>query len=164
MEELFAGKSTMPTNAREYSDVEARNPLNATALNSAAFDVQGNYSRIWYQQTNASMYGSTAPGEMAARQLTVYPERDCVQGKGNPPRELGMAPYYSWNCQSEEAGSCYSMPEEIRSFYIRSAATFQDTWGDSCWEMEARGSAAGPQIASIWGVAVSMMAVLVLVL
>lgn len=143
----------MPTNASNYSDVEDRKPLNATALNSAAFDMQANYSRIWYQQTNESMYGTTAPGEMAARQLTIYPERDCRQGKGNPPRELGMAPYYSWNCQSEASGSCYSLPEQIKSFYIRSAATFQETYGDECWDMEARGAAAGLRIASGWVVA-----------
>lgn len=99
------------------------------------------------------MYGTTAPGEIAARQLTIYPERDCKQGKGNPPRELGMAPYYSWNCQSEASGSCYSLPEQIKSFYIRSAATFQETYGGDCWDMEARGTASELRMANGWFVA-----------
>lgn len=159
LDELFAGNSTAPTNARDYSDVEARNPLGATALNSAAWDPQANYSRIWYQQTNESLPGDTGSDKMAARQLTVYPERDCRQGKGNPPVELGMAAYYSWNCQSEAKGSCYSTPQEIKSFYVRSAADFLGKWDDKCWEMEARGAAAGLNVAGGWYLAMLMAVV-----
>ena len=118
----------------------ASNKLNVTALNSHAFDIRANYSRIWYQQTNESMYGTTAPGETAARLLTVYPERGCKQGRGYPPEDIGLAPFYSWTCQSEASGECYSTPEEIQSFHISSAAEYEDD-GD-CWAMEARGSAA----------------------
>jgi hypothetical protein len=118
----------------------ASNKLNLTAFNSAAFDVRANYSRIWYQQTNESMYGTTAPGEIGARLLTVYPERGCKQGKGYPPPDIGMAPFYSWTCQSEAEGECYSTPEEIQSFLISSAFGNED--GGDCFAMEARGSAA----------------------
>jgi hypothetical protein len=118
------------------------NRLNVTALNRAAFNVNANYSRIWYQQTNETMYGTTAPGEIAARLLNVYPDRDCKQGKGYPPEDIGLAPYYSWNCQSEAEGECYSTPEEIQSFGISSAALYGETYGGHCFAMEARGSAA----------------------
>lgn len=117
------------------------NRLNVTALNRATFDVNANYSRIWYQQTNESMYGTTAPGEIAARQLYVYSERSCEQGKGNPLVDIGVVPYYGWNCQSEADGECYSTPQEIQSFSISSAALFEETHGGDCWAMEARGSA-----------------------
>ena len=161
--ELFLSNSSRPANVSDWTDAEDRNPLNATALNSVAFDYRANYSRIWYQQTNDSMYGTIAPGEMAARQITVYPERDCTQGKGYPPRELGMAPYYSWNCQSKASGSCFSLPEEVKSFYVRSAATFQETWGDGCWDMEARGGAAVLQATGDWMVAAGIIVVLMFV-
>lgn len=140
------------------------NRLNVTALNRAAYDVQANYSRIWYQQTNESMYGTTAPGEMAARLLNIYPERDCKQGKGNPPLEIGLVPFYSWNCQSEASGECYSTPEEIQSFGISSAALFQETYGGSCWAMEARGAASELQPARLLAAGVGFSVAVALVL
>ena len=121
------------------STAKGSNRLNVSVLNSAAFSFAANYSRIWYQQTNKSMPGTTAPGEMAARLLTVYTVRDCRQNRGYPPKELELAPVYSWTCQSEAAGECYSTSEEIQSFHISSAAVYGD--GKHCVTMEARGSA-----------------------
>lgn len=121
------------------STAKGSNRLNISVLNSAAFTFPTNYSRIWYQQTNESMDGATAPGEMAARLLTVYSDRDCRQSRWYPPKELELAPVYSWTCQSEAAGECYSTPEEIQSFHISSAAVYGN--GKKCVTMEARGSA-----------------------
>jgi hypothetical protein len=115
------------------------NRLHLSVLNAASFTFPTNYSRIWYQQTNESMDGTTAPGEMAARLLTVYTVRDCRQSRGYPPKELELAPVYSWTCQSEASGECFSTPEEIQSFHISSAAVYGD--GKKCVTMEARGSA-----------------------
>jgi hypothetical protein len=121
------------------STAKGSNRLNLLVLNAASFTFPTNYSRIWYQQTNESMDGTTAPGEMAARLLTVYTVRDCRQSRGYPPKELELAPVYSWTCQSEASGECFSTPEEIQSFHISSAAVYGD--GKKCVTMEARGSA-----------------------
>jgi hypothetical protein len=175
MADLFASNfSNISTPGEPYSGVRDRvpnataaitrasNKLNVTALNSAAFDVHANYSRIWYQQTNKSMYGTMAPGEIAARLLTVYPERGCKQGRGYPPEDIGLAPFYSWTCQSEALGECYSTPEEIQSFHISSTAEYGDHGG--CFAMEARGSAAELKPGYVLSILVGSMVVVCLVL
>jgi hypothetical protein len=144
------------------SIANAPNRLNVTTLNKAAFDVGANYSRIWYQQTNETMYGTTAPGEIAARLLNVYPERDCEQGKGYPPADIGLEPFYSWTCQSEAEGECYSTPEEIKSFGISSATVYGEANGGDCFAMEARGSAAELKPGTFWTVFVAFMVVMML--
>lgn len=88
------------------------------------------------------MYGTTTPAELASRLLNVYPERDCEQGRANPPSEIGLAPFYPWSCQSEASGECYSTPEQIQSFGLSSAAMTAEMYGEKCWKMEARGPAA----------------------
>jgi hypothetical protein len=168
--ELFASNfSNISTPGQPYRDgdsvptrissiTRASNKLNLTALNSAAWDVRANYSRIWYQQTNETMYGTTAPGEIGARLLTVYPERGCKQGKGYPPPDIGMASFYSWTCQSEASGECYSTPEEIQSFLISSAFGNED--GGDCFAMEARGSAAELKPGCLLTIVIGLMLVM----
>jgi hypothetical protein len=131
--------STTSTTNGTISTANAPNRLNVSILNASAWTLRANYSRIWYQQTNESMYDTAEPGKQAARLLTVYPERNCRQSRGYPPWELELAPVYVWTCQSEASGECYSTAIEIQSFLISSAATYKN--GRGCVAMEARGSA-----------------------
>lgn len=103
------------------------NPFNLTALNPAAFDRHANYSRIWYQQTNKSISSTVEAGELAARQIMIFPVPDCESGSDTSSIPAKQEPYYSWSCQSEESGSCYSTPHKIRSFWIGSTGRFPDS-------------------------------------
>jgi hypothetical protein len=144
------------------STANAPNRLNVSIINTAAWTIRANYSRIWYQQTNESMYDTTEPGEVAARLLTVYPERNCRQSRGYPPWEFKLAPVYVWTCQSEASGECYSTSIEIQSFQISSAATYGN--GRDCVAMEKRGSAEELKPGYFLSVIVGFMVVLGLTL
>lgn len=92
--------------------------------------------------------------QMLARLIEISTR--CVQYRGRRP---------CTRIESHAGCNIVSLSDRyINSFYIRSAATFQDTWGESCWDMEARGSAAGLKMTSFWFVALSVAAVLIVVL
>lgn len=95
----------------------------------------------------------------------VYSERDCVQGKGFPPREIGAAPYFGQNCRSSEEGKCYQLSERIVSFSINSVEPFYKAEGrKKCWEAKVMGAAASVHAggfgAVVIGLAVAIMMLL----
>lgn len=81
--------------------------------NGAGFDPNANYSRIWYQQTNATGTDGAGAGKLAARYLLVYPGYNCNQVSDYTTRSI-----YLQSCQSDVGGQCNTAWYSVASFQI----------------------------------------------
>jgi hypothetical protein len=122
-----------------------------SGLEQGGYNVNTNYSQIWYYQNNQTQGAKFKAGKGATQQLTVYSDRDCHAGLGSAPRTL--EPWLGWTCQSDPQGQCDTVPISIKSFQVTDASTVNAGY-PKCWDKAVMGSASSVKIvgsSSYWG-------------
>ncbi|CZT24344.1 uncharacterized protein RCC_10067 [Ramularia collo-cygni] len=158
LDELFASNTSLTNGSvSQGSNIYSGTDLDWVLLNLDSYNIQNNYSRVWYQQINGT--GDVDEGLNAPVQFNIYNGRNCLQ-QNRDGIPLSMQPWFAWNCQSAEGGECFRAPYSIRSFAILAAEPF---WREEKCLVAAYNSAGTESIVR-GGVLVGMTAMVWIVL
>lgn len=120
--------------------------------NGVGFDAHANYSRIWYQQVNAT--GDISDGKLGSRYVMIYPNYDCREASDYLARSI-----YLYSCQSDAGGQCDTVTYNVASFsivninqYLRSGYAHHD----KCERFLRETGAAAVASGSLWAAAVAV--------
>ncbi|KAI1174577.1 hypothetical protein F4777DRAFT_381122 [Nemania sp. FL0916] len=120
LREIFADNSTggfRNTSSAIHispSDVNIRWAI----TNSEAWDPNGNYSHIKYEQPEPTLQDDDNHRAVrSSRRVNIYNGDSCLQ-TSNPDDTEDLLPWFGWTCSSSEDDQCRTAPYNIRSFVV----------------------------------------------
>ncbi|GAW20518.1 hypothetical protein ANO14919_100240 [Xylariales sp. No.14919] len=118
LNEIFANNST--GGVRNSSSTSTSDQgLRWAITNSEAWDPNGNYSHVKYEQLDPTGRDDDDDGKItwSSRRVNIYNGDDCLQAS-SPDDEEELLPWFSWTCHSSEDDHCRTVPYDIKSFII----------------------------------------------
>ncbi|RWA06114.1 hypothetical protein EKO27_g8989 [Xylaria grammica] len=118
LDEIFANNSTGGVRNSSSTSTSDRG-LRWVITNSEAWDPNGNYSHVKYEQLDPTGRDDDDDGEItwSSRRVNIYNGDDCLQAS-SPDDEEELLPWFSWTCHSSEDDHCRTVPYDIKSFFI----------------------------------------------